>query len=933
MLSKIFELGSRTSDDANDVVPLTRSVAEEIVLAGVFGLIAATDVSVPYDCRLFATDASTAKGAFTALEISPELSSSLWLGGDRKGAYTMLESPARRALRTIGVDRDAEPLPEDFPGPCKTLDFAFDVVEVCGGSGVLSKALAQRGLRVCPPIDISSSPHYDITNPKLLNWIFQMIAEGRFKGVVCEPVCTTFSPAQHPASRSYAQPLGFNRKDPKTKLGNTIAFRCLAILWFAWRNEVLALLEQPQLSKMAWLSFWQFLLQIGFGEAIINSCAFGSPHKKPFRWLGYGIDMKALNVPCPGSHHHVRIQGKFTKASSIYHPGLAKFLAEKIHEALLQRGALEQRKEVCIESVVINDLLQRPGWEVLGAWHWKQTGHINVLESRSYVALLKHLVLEGGDARINTALDSRVAKGAHAKGRSSALSLRPSLCRAAALQVAGNLHPSLVFAPTRLNTADSPTRDKPLPSPARESILDFLSQTQIAHLHSRQFSRAASGWIRLCILLATCPCPGLACSLNTSGTLDFVPQWTFSHLWILHIFHGLCAFVLLHQFWIFWGEPLNWGYCNLIGAYLIHMGFFGRHFCAAAMPLSPAGTEEIRRAQRRAGVQLQADRVILQQTRDRRGKLLAAFDSWLGENFRIDLESLLNTSPLDIDAISDALVAYGRDMFRSGKSYGRYSETINALTSRKPILRKQVMAAWDLAFNWVVDEPHQHNTALPLAGLIAAVALSLLWGWSREAAIFAAAWAGVLRIGEILAAKRRDLILPADSVPGTWFALIKIRQPKTRGRAARHQSAKIEPEDVVRLLTSTFGRLSPDEPLWPFAPATLRKRFGQILKALGLVSANGTPQFTLASLRPGGATHWLQITEDAEYVRRKGRWLSTRVLEIYLQETPFATFYDHISKEAKSRIEALCKEFPVILQKAIFFRENLIPEQTWHRLW
>lgn len=104
--------------------------------------------------------------------------------------------------------------------------------------------------------------------------------------------------------------------------------------------------------------------------------------------------------------------------------------------------------------------------------------------------------------------------------------------------------------------------------------------------------------------------------------------------------------------------------------------------------------------------------------------------------------------------------------------------------------------------------------------------MSLVWGWAKEAAIFAAAWAGVLRIGEIVSAKRRDLILPIDAVPGTWFALLKIQLPKTRGRAARHQSAKIEPEDVVKLLTSVFGRLTPDEPLWPCAPATLRRRFG-----------------------------------------------------------------------------------------------------------
>ena len=116
MISKIFDLGSRTSHDSDEVVALQRGVAEEIVLASVFGLIAVTDVSARYDDRLFTTDASTAKGAFAALRIPTEIATTLWLGRDRKGAYTMLENPARRALRMSGEDRDAEPLPEDLPG-------------------------------------------------------------------------------------------------------------------------------------------------------------------------------------------------------------------------------------------------------------------------------------------------------------------------------------------------------------------------------------------------------------------------------------------------------------------------------------------------------------------------------------------------------------------------------------------------------------------------------------------------------------------------------------------------------------------------------------------------------------------------------------------------------------------------------------------------
>ena len=303
----------------------------------------------------------------------------------------------------------------DFVDPPKVLDFALDFVEICGASGTLSKTVAALGFRVCTPIDLSESPHHDMEDPKPLNWIFQMIQEHRFRSLACEPPCATFSPAQHPASRSYREPLGFDRRDRKTFLGNLLALRSFAILWFAWRCSTPSLLETLHLSKMAWPSFWSFLLSLGFEEAIINSCAFGSIHRKAFRLLVWGLDMKSLNVPCPGGHQHVRIEGKYTKPSAVYHPELAKFLANSF-AALAGLDEEETDASPALESVILNDVLYQSGWKASSSWEWCRPAHINILECRSLVALLTHL----GDRRFTALLDSRVAKGAHAKGRSSA---------------------------------------------------------------------------------------------------------------------------------------------------------------------------------------------------------------------------------------------------------------------------------------------------------------------------------------------------------------------------------------------------------------------------------------------------------------------------------------------------------------------------------
>ena len=419
----------------------------------------------------------------------------------------MLDSPARATLRSLGEDCDEEPSPADFTGgPARAIPFEFDFVEIFGGSGVLSKALAQMGFSTCTPIDLSNSPHHDIGNYKLVDWIFQMIKNKRFKGLACEPPCTTFSPAQHPASRSYKCPLGFDRKERKTYLGNLLAFRSFAILWFAWRRGTPSLLETPFLSKLAWISTWSFLKGIGFQEAALNSCALGSTHKKPFRLLGWGLDMEMLHVPCPGGHSHVRIEGKLTKASAVYHPGVAQRIAECFAKALRGLEVEDSTSATNLESVVLNDVLLQDGWQTLAHWWWSKPGHINILESRAFVGLEKRLLDLGGDT-----------------------------------------YPSFGFAPTRINTADAPSRDRDFPEAARHSLLSALASEEISSLHSRQFSRATANWIRLYLLVVFCLCPGVG-AVTVGRPSSCILPGLVAHSWILrHLNQPAASF----QYWTF----------------------------------------------------------------------------------------------------------------------------------------------------------------------------------------------------------------------------------------------------------------------------------------------------------------------------------------------------------------------------------------------
>lgn len=104
----------------------------------------------------------------------------------------------------------------------------------------------------------------------------------------------------------------------------------------------------------------------------------------------------------------MKIEGQLTKGTAVYTWPLAMHLAEEFSRALRRQRISEADAPQVDghESVVVNDLLLTSSWKVRKVWGWKRESHINVLEAH-------------GGSGVLGLLDSRVAKGALAKGRSS----------------------------------------------------------------------------------------------------------------------------------------------------------------------------------------------------------------------------------------------------------------------------------------------------------------------------------------------------------------------------------------------------------------------------------------------------------------------------------------------------------------------------------
>ena len=148
---------------------------------------------------------------------------------------------------------------------------------------------------------------------------------------------------------------------------------------------------------------------------------------------------------------------------------------------------------------------------------------------------------------------------------------------------------------------------------------------------------------------------------------------------------------------------------------------------------------------------------------------------------------------------------------------------------RRPRIRRNLQPAWDLAYAWLRNEPPTHHLALPWQCLLSLLSTALCWGWASVAGIIALSLGEVLtRIGEALAALRSQLVLPQDVENTSDFILLQINEPKTRFRAARHQVAKVDQPQLVRLIEIVFRDLQPQQKLWPFSGQTMRLRFQKV---------------------------------------------------------------------------------------------------------
>ena len=301
-------------------------------------------------------------------------------------------------------------------------------------------------------------------------------------------------------------------------------------------------------------------------------------------------------------------------------------------------------------------------------------------------------------------------------------------------------------------------------------------------------------------------------------------------------------------------------------------------------------------------------------TANHRGQLMEQFLDWI-QLEEPDLRPLPELARWDPIQVATLLEEYGRVLYEQGAPRRQYAETINVIVQRFPYVKTFLAGPWRLLTTWEALWPGKVHPPVPLPLLQALVTTALAWDWVRFAMVLLMGFYALLRPCEVIALRVKDCLLTSETgVQDVIFLRMQLVKSRTRG--ARMQTVRLDVPYVVSFLKKCFKTMQPEERIWSFSSAVLRKRLQQTLAAV-----TNQPHLVMpSSLRPGGATFWFrQWQEDLPRLQWRGRWLHFKTLAHYIQEVGCINVLDQLNSAARARVhrlaaltEAACKEIVVV---------------------
>lgn len=265
---------------------------------------------------------------------------------------------------------------------------------------------------------------------------------------------------------------------------------------------------------------------------------------------------------------------------------------------------------------------------------------------------------------------------------------------------------------------------------------------------------------------------------------------------------------------------------------------------------------------------------------NRCGPHIERLDVWaLANDFGpvIDIvERTLRTGSEELDSIG---VEYLQHLYDEQAPKSWAGTVLSALQDRYPRLKahKLLPACWRAHNAWESLEPGEFRKPWPPCLVQGLSTIAVSQNRPEIAGFLMCASHALLRPGEAGVLKAEEVSLPEELPLSSSVGVLVVEKPKTRGKFARTQHVLLDDAGIVDMIRQLKGLRRGSELLF-CSYAVVYRWTRTILGVLNL------PQYTLGGLRSGGATfHWLSLFR-LDVLRRRGRWVSDRSLEHYVQE-------------------------------------------------
>ena len=254
-------------------------------------------------------------------------------------------------------------------------------------------------------------------------------------------------------------------------------------------------------------------------------------------------------------------------------------------------------------------------------------------------------------------------------------------------------------------------------------------------------------------------------------------------------------------------------------------------------------------------------------TRERYQGCLDKFVDWLaGEGL---------TLPKRAQAMDAVVSDYLEFLWATGESKSTANNTLAALQDKEPGLKRRLAGSWRLLKAWSTAEIPHRAPPMTLQVLDAMCGWFVMKGMPIMALSLRVAFFGLLRTGELLNLKARDIFLPSPKGP----AVLSLGLTKAGARQGAAESVTLHENSILPSLYRWKQNSRPAEFLTP-KPHQWRTLFSQALEALRL-----TPlEFRPYSLRRGGATFWFNQHGSFDRLLVQGRWAAAKTARIYLND-------------------------------------------------